>query len=156
MMNATQAERIARDALAGIEDRNADPVILHTERVAAAAPEDCKVLAWLHDVVEDTDVTFDDLAAQDIDPVDLEALKLITRDERFADLTYMNWIRHIAAAPGEAGRRARAGKLCDVDDNISRPAATDADRQMKEGRYARARRIIIAGIRDHGESVPAG
>lgn len=152
-MNAENAERIARDAHAGIVDRSGTPYIKHVERVAQAAPQWARPLAWLHDTVEDTDVTFEQLADAGLTDVQLAALQLVTRDLD-SGVTYMDWIRQIAAAPGEAGRMARAVKLIDVEDNISRPAASEADRQMKNGRYARARKILVRAMQQAGELEP--
>jgi (p)ppGpp synthase/HD superfamily hydrolase len=149
-MDILLAERVARDAHAGIDDRQGIPVIEHVRRVAHSAPEWAQVVAWLHDTVEDTDMTFDDLRAMGLSQLHVEALKLVTRDK--ADgLTYMQWIRKIAAAPGEAGRIARAVKWADLQDNYSRPASCAADEEMKEKRYARAIRILGAAMRERDE-----
>lgn len=54
------ARDCARSAHLGAVDKAGAPYILHPERVASrlTTPEE-KVVAWLHDVVEDTDVTLD-------------------------------------------------------------------------------------------------
>lgn len=57
------AKGIAIGAHAGQVDKAGKPYILHPMAVAAAVVEyEDKVLAWLHDVVEDTPVTLEDLA----------------------------------------------------------------------------------------------
>ena len=59
------AEALARAAHAGQEDKAGQPYILHPQRVAArlSSPE-TQVVAWLHDTVEDTDVTLAQIAEQ--------------------------------------------------------------------------------------------
>lgn len=56
------ARGIAIGAHAGQVDKSVAPYILHPARVAASVEGfEAKVLAWLHDVVEDTPVTLEDL-----------------------------------------------------------------------------------------------
>lgn len=58
-----RAERIARAAHRLQVDKAGRPYAEHPARVAAAFPSDpaAAAVAWLHDVVEDTPVTLDDL-----------------------------------------------------------------------------------------------
>lgn len=52
-----KAEEIARKAHAGQVDKSGRPYIGHIERVAnRVASDEAKCVAWLHDVLEDTDV----------------------------------------------------------------------------------------------------
>lgn len=57
------ARDLATSAHLGAVDKAGAPYILHPERVANRlnSPEE-KVVAWLHDVVEDTDVTIEKIA----------------------------------------------------------------------------------------------
>lgn len=62
-----EAEALARKAHEGQTDKSGAPYIHHVERVAlrvqqAGAPAQALTVAWLHDIVEDTDTTIDDLA----------------------------------------------------------------------------------------------
>lgn len=58
------ARGIAVGAHAGQLDKGGRPYITHPARIAARASTfEQRVLAWLHDVVEDTDVSLEDLAA---------------------------------------------------------------------------------------------
>lgn len=66
---ATQASIIATAAHEGQTDKAGTPYIQHPERVAKAAGQaapahlakQAEAVGWLHDVVEDTDITFDQL-----------------------------------------------------------------------------------------------
>lgn len=71
-----EAERIAREAHEGQFDKAGRPYVEHPARVAAwaarldpDAPSAVIEAAWLHDVLEDTPFTRDDLAALGIPPV---------------------------------------------------------------------------------------
>ena len=128
-----QAHGIAEKAHRGQMDKQGDPYIWHVERVAAAVPDEAKVVATLHDVVEDADVTLEELVAKGLGPVEAEAVALLTRDpaEEYADL-----IERIITAPGESGRLARLVKEADIRDNLGRgTGALRSKRPDLEPRY---------------------
>ncbi len=145
------AERIARQAHAGVDDRHGIPYICHVERVAAAAPEHARAVAWLHDTVEDTSVSSADLADAGASPEQLRALELVTRP---AELTYMDYVRRLAAGPGPAGAIARAVKHADLHDNLNRPRTPEMD--GIERRYLRALKIVHGAMTAAGELPGAG
>jgi (p)ppGpp synthase/HD superfamily hydrolase len=143
MMTPEQAEAIARSAHEGQLDDSGIPVIEHVAAVAAAVPEDCKVVAWLHDVLEDTDVTYTNLVDEyGIDLEDLHAIWLITRRDNEPYRTYLN-----AIAQSSLGRKARIVKLADNLHNQSRPNPRPG---MLE-RYKRAEEILRAAMKEKGE-----
>ena len=110
-------------------DKAGAAYITHPARVAArfnpvAKPvEHCA--AWLHDVVEDTELTLDDLWAAGIHPTVLALVALLTRRPEFSSDEYY---ARIAADP-----RVRAVKAADIDDN------TDPARMQKLHPNVRAR-----------------
>ncbi len=59
----TTARRLAEEVHAGQVDKAGQPYIDHPARVAArvAGDPDAEAVAWLHDVVEDTDMTLERL-----------------------------------------------------------------------------------------------
>ena len=116
-MTFEQAVEIAARALAGVKDKFGDPDLLHTLRVAASVPPEARVVAALHDVLEDSDLTAEDLKAAGLGQAELEAVLLLTRSD---EEPYEEYIERIAAAEGEAGRLARVVKLADLRDNLSR------------------------------------
>lgn len=87
------ARAIAIRAHHGQVDKCGEPYITHPERVAAGVradlrhDADAEAVAWLHDVVEDTDVTLDDLRFERFPRRVVDAVDAITKrkGESFAD-----------------------------------------------------------------------
>ena len=109
-----KAFRLARAAHAGQVDRSGLPVIYHATRVAAKflahADFFLASVAILHDVLEDTDVSEDDLREEFPAEV-VDAVVAITRDE---DETYKQYIKRCCE-----NDRAREVKKADIHDNLS-------------------------------------
>lgn len=100
------------------------PYLDHVRRVAAAVPPEAVSVAWLHDTLEHSDVTEDGLRADGLVPHQSAALRLLTRRDGAADRTdaaFLAHVRAIAAAPGPAGRIARAVKRADMEDRMREP-----------------------------------
>lgn len=120
---AELAEAIARKAHAGQFDKAGKPYIEHPAHVAASVEGDkAKAVAWLHDVVEDTDTTFEDLTEQGIDGEVIDALRLLTHDK---SVPYMDYVAKV-----KTNELARTVKLADLAHNsdLSRlPVVTDID-----------------------------
>ena len=136
------ARRIATAAHEGQTDKLGAPYIQHPERVAArvaATTDDAAAIAaaWLHDVVEDSDVTLNDLAAAGIAPDAVRAVDLLTRRGDVDAATYYDRIR--------ADRVARQVKLADLADNTDprRLALLDEATQLRLiAKYAAALHAI--------------
>lgn len=134
-------EQIARDiatrAHDGQLDRAGKPYIGHPAHVAAHVEGDLtKAAAWLHDVIEDTPATFEDLQAAGICSEVIDALRLLTHDK---SIPYLDYVANLKANP-----IARAVKLADLHHNsdLTRlPVVTDKDRARAE-KYARAIAIL--------------
>lgn len=148
-MDINTAREIAYRAHDGVCDKQGQPYILHVQRVAENCEDENRAVAWLHDVVEDTDITLDELREKGLTEVQAQALSLVTRDPE-SGLTYMEWIRTIASAEGPSGQMARAVKLTDVKDNLTRPRP--AEMAGIEKRYQRAERILEQARTERGES----
>lgn len=138
------ARRIATDAHAGQVDKAGRPYIEHPAAVAgllAEAGPEAVAAGWLHDVVEDTTVTLDDLAAAGFPPAVVSAVDAVTKrpGEPYDDL-----VRRAAA-----DRIGRWVKLADNANNSDEqrlallPAATAA---RLRGKYARARDILLPAV----------
>lgn len=131
------ARTIAERAHAGQVDKAGRPYIGHPAHVAASVEGDkAKAVAWLHDVVEDTPATLDDLRAAGIDDEVLAALELLTHDKT---VPYMEYVAAI-----KENDLARTVKLADLAHNsdLSRlPEVTDADLQRVE-KYRQAMGLL--------------
>ncbi len=124
---------IAVEAHRGKQDRYGAPYILHPLRVMGrvSTPEE-KIVAILHDVVEDTRWTFEDLESNGFPPRIIEALKRLTKQE---GEEYEQFVKRSAADP-----LSRRIKLADLEDNmdVSRmPHVGDEDRDRLK-KYLRA------------------
>jgi (p)ppGpp synthase/HD superfamily hydrolase len=79
-MNIEAAFEIALEAHRGQVDKNRYPYIMHAMRVALRGRFlDETVVGALHDVVEDTSITLDDLRARGATDRQLEAIEALTR-----------------------------------------------------------------------------
>ena len=79
MITIEEALRIVLEAHEGQEDLDGNPVILHPMAVALAGMNrEEQIAGLLHDVVEDTDFTFEDLLKRGVDEKIVSALKLLT------------------------------------------------------------------------------
>lgn len=106
---------IALKAHGGQYDIDGNPVILHplTVGLAGKTPEE-QCAGFLHDVVEDTPYTFDDLLGMGVSAEIVDALRLLTHNE---SEPYLDYVRRIA----ESGNKiAIAVKLNDLHHNLER------------------------------------
>ena len=109
---------LAATAHAGQVDKAGQPYILHPLRILLRlADPDQRVVAALHDVVEDTPVTLDALRLQGFSAAVVEAVDALTHR---ADESYTDYVRRAAANP-----LARAVKRADVLDNLDTTRIVD-------------------------------
>ena len=78
-MDEAIARDIAHHSHSGQLTRHGAPMTEHVERVAAAVPEDARAVAFLHDVLEKTDLRLDELHVRGLTPTERAALDLLTR-----------------------------------------------------------------------------
>lgn len=106
-----QAIELAGQTHGDEPDLNGEPYVLHPLRVMLAQrSEEARIVAVLHDVVEDTSVTLDDLRRQGFSDAVVEAVGLLTKD---GALSYEQYIERL-----RPHRLARAVKLADLRDNM--------------------------------------
>lgn len=111
MSNLERAIEIAIEAHRGQRDKAGNDYIGHPMRVMEAGKTiDEKIVGVLHDVVEDSDWTFDRLVAEGFSPEIIEALRCLTRDRQELYEQYIARIRKNALAT--------AVKLNDLSDNM--------------------------------------
>lgn len=133
------ARRIAEHAHEGQVDKAGKPYIEHPKYVASQMSGDTlKATAWLHDVVEDSSYSYEDLKAEGISDDVIEALKLLTHDP---SVPYMDYIRKIKTNP-----IAQEVKLADLRHNsdigrLQNPTKSDYKRIEK---YRQAIEILNA------------
>jgi hypothetical protein len=115
-MDVTAARAVARKVHVNQVTRFGEPLIEHVERVARGVPEEVRAVAYLHDVLEHSDLTAGRFHDHGLTRCECAALELLTRR---ADQSYESYISRIAHARGRAGAMARSVKLADLDDHLS-------------------------------------
>lgn len=133
MSTLERAIEIATEAHRGQRDKAGNDYIGHPLRVMAAGKTtEEKIVGVLHDVVEDSNWTFNLLAIERFSPTIIEALRCLTHDPR------ESYDRYIARVKGNP--LAAAVKLNDLTDNMDirrLPYLSDKDvKRLK--RYLRA------------------
>lgn len=110
-----QLERAIAIALRGHEgqtDRYGHPYILHPLQVMMEMDTETEMTAAvLHDVVEDSDMTLDDLAQEGFSAEVVEAVRLLTHDKE--EISYEEYVRRLKPNP-----IARKIKLTDLQHNM--------------------------------------
>jgi (p)ppGpp synthase/HD superfamily hydrolase len=135
------AIELAAKAHAGQKDKSGKTYILHPLRVMMAMEtEEEQIVAVLHDIIEDTDITVSDLLRRGFGDVVVEAIKSVTRKE---DETYFEFIKR--ANQNEIGRKV---KIADLKDNmnwdrIQQPTKKDVQRMQK---YQEAYQLLHESI----------
>ena len=134
-----KAIKIAFEAHSGQLDRSGLPYVLHPIHVAEQMKdEDTCVVALLHDVIEDTDMTLEDLRTYGFTEAQLEGVRLMTRLE---DEDYFDYVRNLKDNP-----IARAVKIEDLKHNSDKArisVMTDDDQKRLE-KYKKALEILGA------------
>lgn len=141
-MTLATAISIAIEAHAGQSDKYGAPYIKHVMRVMELGKtEDEKIVGVLHDVVEDTSWTFEQLTAKGLAPHQLEALRCVTKLSDDED--YDHFIDRIIP-----NRLACLVKINDLTDNMDIrriPEITEKD-IPRLNKYLRAYNKIAAVI----------
>lgn len=140
-----RAMRIAYDAHRDQVDKAGAPYVFHPFHLADQMEDEATTCAaLLHDVVEDSNVTLDELA-REFPPTVMDALRLLTHEDG-AD--YLEYVRAIAQNPV-----ARKVKLADLAHNLDSLRFADAgktgegdpaarQRARRREKYLRAREIL--------------
>lgn len=115
-MNLANAYLLASGLFVNIIDKSGEPYFSHCISVMRnlhTNDEELKIIAILHDVVEDTRTTFEDLTKLGYSDRVVNALRLLTHDK---DTSYEDYVRNIAESGNED---ARLVKLADLKDNCN-------------------------------------
>lgn len=128
---------LAYEAHQGQFDKSGVPYVFHPLHLAEQMPdEESIVAALLHDVVEDTDYSLEDLKSMGFPPKALEAVALLTHT---GEEPYLRYVARIKENP-----IAKRVKLADLRHNsdLSRiRQVTERDRDRVE-KYAAAIRLL--------------
>lgn len=122
------ALRIATAAHAGQLDRDGYPVILHPLTVGLMGHTDEeKIAGFLHDVVEDSDITFNDLLKEGIPTGIVNAVRLLTHEK---ETDYFEYVQRIIDSGNPIALQV---KYNDLQHNYSRGKAYP-ELQAKHGK----------------------
>ena len=134
-----RAMKLCYEAHAGQTDKSGLPYVHHPLHLAEQMDdEDSTVTALLHDVVEDTHYSIEDLQGMGFGDNVIEALKLLTHDPA---VPYMDYVRKIGTNP-----LATKVKLADLAHNSDttrldhEPTEADLKRLQK---YQEAKKILL-------------
>ena len=131
------AMRVAFEAHKEQTDKTGLPYIFHPFHLAEQMTDEVTVcVALLHDVVEDTDMTFDRLSELGFTDEIIEALKLLTHDD---SVPYMDYVKEIAKNP-----IAKAVKLADLAHNsdLTRLDVVDEKALKRTEKYKQAIELL--------------
>lgn len=132
------ATTVAARAHAGQKRKDGTPYIAHPVKVAIRLETKVqKTVALLHDVVEDTDVTFAQLRELGFDEEVIAAVDSVTKrpGEKYADFI-------LRAKQNPIGREV---KLADIEDNLHDQSALDPDEaSFLRERYNKAKDVLNA------------
>lgn len=140
MADLERALQIAVQAHAGQKDKAGAAYIFHPVRVMGrCTTPDAKIAALLHDVVEDTDITFKQLEAEGFSAEVMAAVRLMTHAP---EVSYDDYITQIMANP-----IAVEVKIADLEDNSDIRRLTEiTDKTVERLRkYLKAHQRLTAG-----------
>lgn len=120
-----QAQVLATLAHEGQKRTDGSPYINHPKRVSEAVEDRLKPIAWLHDVVEDTRVTLEDLKQAGFPSYVIDAVDLLTHRKGEPNIMYWGKIK--------TNPDAKAVKLADINDNLN-----DTPSEHARNKYGRA------------------
>lgn len=118
-------------------DKSGMPYVFHPFHLAEQMSDEATtVAALLHDVVEDTEITFEDLEKQGFSKEIISALKLLTHND---DTPYMDYVTKI-----KNNKIATAVKLADLKHNsdLSRLDIVDEKALKRKEKYEKAIKLL--------------
>lgn len=130
------AKKIATEAHKNQTRRNGDLYITHPARIVDRVEDRLKPIAWLHDVVEDTEITIDDLISQGFPAYITDAVDLLTHKNEEPNYSYWGKILK--------NKDAVNVKLEDINDNLNNNPSDHARKK-----YAKA----LALFKQYGYNV---
>ena len=136
-MTVEETLRIALEAHEGQKDLDGRPAVLHPVAVGLMGCNDAETkTGFLHDVVEDSELTLDELRGRGVDEDVLAALRLLTH-AKTEDEDYFDYVRRIAASGNTTAIRV---KMNDLRHNLERGLRTYAQ-AVEDGDTEKAERL---------------
>ena len=138
-----KAMKLCYEAHKNQVDKSGLPYVFHPAHVAEQMTDEATtIVALLHDVVEDTDYTLEDLAAEGFEKEILEAVALMTHED---DVPYLDYVAKLKNNP-----IARAVKLADLAHNsdLSRISEVDDETRKRLEKYKKATALLKGSIAD--------
>ena len=135
-----KAMKLCFEAHKDQKDKSGLPYVFHPFHLAEQMEtEETTIVALLHDVAEDTDITLEDLAKEGFGDGVMQALKLLTHDKK---VDYMDYVRAIQENP-----IAKAVKLADLRHNsdLSRLDVVDEKALARRETYLQAMAFLENG-----------
>lgn len=132
-----KAMQIAFDAHKEQVDKGGMPYVYHPVHLAEQMDDELSTcVALLHDVVEDTNITFQDLSEYGFKDEIINVLKLLTHND---DVPYMDYIRNI-----KKNVTATKVKLADLRHNsdLTRLNSIDENAKKRIEKYEKAIQIL--------------
>ena len=114
-------------------DKSGMPYVFHPFHVAEQMKDEATtIVALLHDVVEDTNYTLEDIVAEGFGQDIVEAVSLMTHED---DVPYLDYVAKLKNNP-----IARAVKLADLahNSNLSRLGEIDEETEQRLEKYKKA------------------
>ncbi len=119
-------------------DKSGMPYVFHPFHLAEQMTDEATtVVALLHDVVEDTDITFEDLEKQGFSDEIITPLKLLKHDK---NIPYMEYVGEI-----KKNKIATAVKLADLKHNsdLTRLSVVDEKALKRKEKYEKAINLLL-------------
>ena len=134
-----KAMLIAYDAHKNKLDKGGYPYIFHPFHLAEQMnSEEAVIVALLHDVVEDTDWTIEDMEKEGFSHNIIDALKLLTHND---DIEYLEYVKQIKMSTKQYAKEV---KLADLKHNsdLSRLMNVDEKALVRVDKYGKAILIL--------------
>lgn len=134
-----KAMALCYNAHAGQVDKAGAPYVFHPYHLAEQMRNEVSTtVALLHDVIEDTNYTFDDLAREGFPDTVLDALRLLTHDK---DVPYLDYVAKVRSNPV-----AVEVKRADIEHNSdeSRMDGVSPDVVRRRRKYVNAKKVLLA------------
>ena len=134
-----KAMKISFEAHKNQTDKNGIPYIFHPIHLAEQMTDENAIcVALLHDVVEDTSITFEQLESEGFSKDIIDAIKLLTHDD---SIPYMDYVKEI-----KTNSIATTVKLADLKHNsdLTRLDVVDEKALKRAEKYKQAIELLLS------------